>query len=180
MFCREGSRSSPCPANSPAFALLPEIFLMKCPTANLVAWLFVATLAASDAAAQPRTVSIGTGSMSGVYQIAGEAICRLVNRDTPHHGVRCTIKGSGGSAHNLEALRQKTADMMVTDLIEGVYYENKEPGVFCVATDKPFPGTASFKVYMMNKDNQPLLEKVNRWLDSQDKNILKQKWKIHE
>ncbi len=81
---------------------------------------------------------------------------------------------------NLEALRQKTADMMVTDLIEGVYYENKEPGVFCVATDKPFPGTASFKVYMMNKDNQPLLEKVNRWLDSQDKNILKQKWKIHE
>ena len=79
---------------------------MKCPPANLVAWLFVATLAASDAAAQPRTVSIGTGSMSGVYQIAGEAICRLVNRDTPHHGVRCTIKGSSGSAHNLEALRQ--------------------------------------------------------------------------
>jgi TRAP transporter TAXI family solute receptor len=113
MFCREGSRSSPCPANSPAFALLPEIFLMKCPTANLVAWLFVATLAASDAAAQPRTVSIGTGSMSGVYQIAGEAICRLVNRDTPHHGVRCTIKGSGGSAHNLEALRQGEIDFAI-------------------------------------------------------------------
>jgi len=33
---------------------------------------------------------------------------------------------------------------------------------------------------MMKKDNQPLLEKVNRWLDSQDKNVLKQKWKIHE
>ena len=86
---------------------------MKCPTANLVAWLFVATLAASDAAAQPRTVSIGTGSMSGVYQIAGEAICRLVNRDTPHHGVRCTIKGSGGSAHNLEALRQGEIDFAI-------------------------------------------------------------------
>ena len=81
---------------------------------------------------------------------------------------------------NLEALRNKTADMMVTDLIEGFYYQSKEPGVFCVATDKPFPGTRSVKVYMMNKDNQPLLEKVNQWLDRQDKNILKQKWKIHE
>lgn len=67
---------------------------------------------------------------------------------------------------NLEALRQKTADMMVTDLIEGVYYQSNEPGVFCVANEQPFPGTASFKVYMMNKDNPQLLEKVNQWLDS--------------
>ncbi len=55
------------------------------------------------------------------------------------------LSESKNNVDNLEALRQKTADMMVTDLIEGVYYENKEPGVFCVATDKPFPGTASFK-----------------------------------
>lgn len=27
---------------------------------------------------------------------------------------------------NLEALRQKTADMMVTDLIEGDYYQSKD------------------------------------------------------
>ena len=81
---------------------------------------------------------------------------------------------------NLEALRQKTADMMVTDLIEGVYYQSNEPGVFCVANETPFPGTASFKVYMMNKDNPQLLEKVNQWLASQDKNVLKQKWRIHD
>ncbi|MDI2669756.1 transporter substrate-binding domain-containing protein [Klebsiella aerogenes] len=79
---------------------------------------------------------------------------------------------------NLQALRQKTADMMVTDLIEGDYYQSKEPGVFCVANETPFPGTASYKVYMMNKDNPALLEKVNHWLDSQDKNVLKRKWKI--
>ena len=65
---------------------------------------------------------------------------------------------------NLEALRQKTADMMVTDLIEGDYYQSKEPGVFCVANETPFAGTASDKVYMMNKDNPALLEKVNQWL----------------
>lgn len=81
---------------------------------------------------------------------------------------------------NLEALRQKTADMMVTDLIEGVYYESNEPGVFCVANEQPFSGTASFKVYMMNKDNPQLLDKVNQWLASQDKNVLKQKWRIHD
>ena len=33
---------------------------------------------------------------------------------------------------------------------------------------------------MMNKDNPQLLEKVNQWLDSQDKNVLKQKWRIHD
>lgn len=79
---------------------------------------------------------------------------------------------------NLQALRQKTADMMVTDLIEGDYYQSKEPGVFCVANETPFAGTASNKVYMMSKDNPALLEKVNQWLDSQDKEVLKRKWKI--
>ena len=77
-----------------------------------------------------------------------------------------------------QALRQKTADMMVTDLIEGDYYQSKEPGVFCVANETPFAGTASDKVYMMSKDNPALLEKVNQWLDSQDKEVLKRKWKI--
>ncbi|MDU7295076.1 MAG: transporter substrate-binding domain-containing protein [Klebsiella pneumoniae] len=79
---------------------------------------------------------------------------------------------------NLQALRQKTADMMVTDLIEGDYYQSKEPGVFCVANETPFAGTASNKVYMMSKDNPALLKKVNQWLDSQDKEVLKRKWKI--
>ncbi len=31
---------------------------------------------------------------------------------------------------------------------------------------------------MMSKDNPALLEKVNQWLDSQDKEVLKRKWKI--
>ena len=49
--------------------------------------------------------------------------------------------------------------------------------MFCVANETPFPGTASYKVYMMNKDNPALLEKVNHWLDS-GQNVLKRKWKI--
>lgn len=79
----------------------------------------------------------------------------------------------------LQALRQKTADMMITDLIEGDYYQSKEPGVFCVPNETPFPGTESYKVYMMNKDNLMLLKRVNQWLYSRDTHALKRKWKIN-
>ncbi|MGS3582439.1 hypothetical protein ACB309_14320 [Klebsiella pneumoniae] len=48
--------------------------------------------------------------------------------------------------------------------------------MFCVANETPFAGTASNKVYMMSKDNPALPEKVNQWLDSQDKEVLKRKW----
>lgn len=69
-------------------------------------------------------------------------------------------------------------DMMVIDLIEGDYYQSKEFGVFCVVNEMLFVGIVSNKVYMMSKDNLVLLEKVNQWLDSQDKEVFKWKWKI--
>ncbi|AIR00220.1 transporter substrate-binding domain-containing protein [Pluralibacter gergoviae] len=79
---------------------------------------------------------------------------------------------------NLQALRDKSADMMVTDLIEGDWYQGQEPGVFCVATAKPLPGTESDKVYMVRRDNPQLLEKVDQWLAKQDPAALKRKWKL--
>lgn len=79
---------------------------------------------------------------------------------------------------NLQALRNKTADMMVTDRIEGDWYQGQEPGVLCVATPAPLPGTESEKVYMMKQDNPPLLAKVNQWLEKQDPAALQRKWKI--
>ncbi|SUB83437.1 Cyclohexadienyl dehydratase precursor [Pragia fontium] len=81
---------------------------------------------------------------------------------------------------NLQALRDKTADIMVTDLIEGDYYQNKEPNVLCIATEKPFAGTESYKVYMMKKDNAQLLESINTWLQGETKSQLAKKWKIRE
>ncbi|XKM12756.1 transporter substrate-binding domain-containing protein [Orbaceae bacterium ac157xtp] len=65
---------------------------------------------------------------------------------------------------NIQALRDKTADMMVTDLIEGNYYEYKEPGVLCLATKTPFAGTKSYKAYMVQKQNGDLLNAMNQWL----------------
>lgn len=81
---------------------------------------------------------------------------------------------------NLQGIRNKSADIMFTDLIEGDYYQSKEPGVFCVATPEVLAGTGSYKVYMMAKDNQPLLEEVNQWLAGKTKTLLAQKWNISE
>lgn len=79
---------------------------------------------------------------------------------------------------NLQALRDGQADVMITDLIEGDYYHNQEPGVLCMATQTPFSGTASSKVYMVQKDNQALLASINALLAGTTKTQLAQKWKI--
>lgn len=34
----------------------------------------------------------------------------------------------------LQRIRERSADVMFTDLLEGTYYQNKEPCVFCVST----------------------------------------------
>ena len=45
-------------------------------------------LAAGTAATGVQAITIGTGGATGVYQVAGETICRLVNRESARHGVR--------------------------------------------------------------------------------------------
>lgn len=72
----------------------------------LLAALLAVSLAAPDiVAAQERIITIGTGSLTGVYYPAGGAICRLVNRGRKEHGVRCFVESTGGSVDNIKALR---------------------------------------------------------------------------
>lgn len=78
----------------------------------------------------------------------------------------------------LMAIRHNRADVMFTDLIEGRYYENYEPGVFCIASKEVLEGTKSYKVYMMKKDNSDLLHLVNEWLAGKDKDRLAKQWQI--
>lgn len=59
----------------------------------------------APASANERIVTIGTGSITGVYYPAGGAICRLVNRARKEHGIRCFVESTGGSIYNLHALR---------------------------------------------------------------------------
>ncbi|MCX8656512.1 transporter substrate-binding domain-containing protein [Gilliamella sp. B2840] len=79
---------------------------------------------------------------------------------------------------NIQALRDKKADLMVTDLIEGQYYQYKEPNVLCLATNAPFKGTESYKAYMVQLGNQKLLDVINSWLPHSNKQQLAVKWGV--
>ena len=81
--------------------------------------LFSAGLAAvcamtlTTAAEAQRFVTIGTGGVTGVYYPTGGAICRLVNKGSGRHGIRCNVEATGGSVFNLNAIRQGEMDMGV-------------------------------------------------------------------
>ncbi len=64
-------------------------------------------------------VPMGTGGPTGVYFIAGNEICQLMNRaagEAAKEGgdvIRCNAPASGGSIYNLNALRSKDLDFGV-------------------------------------------------------------------
>ncbi|SDS04843.1 hypothetical protein SAMN05216421_0809 [Halopseudomonas xinjiangensis] len=72
-----------------------------------------ATLAATPAVAQEKFVTIGTGGQTGVYYVVGQSICRLLNRNSNEHNIRCNAPSSGGSVANVNAIRGGEMDMGV-------------------------------------------------------------------
>lgn len=73
----------------------------------MLACLLALTLVffAPESRAQENIITIGTGSVTGVYYPAGGAICRLINRGRKEHGIRCFVESTGGSIYNIRALR---------------------------------------------------------------------------
>ncbi len=75
---------------------------------------FAAALVAGAATAQEeRFITIGTGGQTGVYFVVGQSICRLVNRGTAEHGLKCTAPSTGGSIANINAIKAGDMDMGV-------------------------------------------------------------------
>ena len=72
-----------------------------------------ALLAAQTAVAQERFITIGTGGQTGVYFVVGQSICRLVNRGTAEHNLKCTAPSTGGSIANINAIKAGDMDMGV-------------------------------------------------------------------
>ncbi|GAB4258501.1 MAG: TAXI family TRAP transporter solute-binding subunit [Pararhodobacter sp.] len=72
-----------------------------------------AMLVAGAATAQERFITIGTGGQTGVYYVVGQSICRLVNRGTAQHNLRCTAPSTGGSIANINAIAAGDMDMGV-------------------------------------------------------------------
>ena len=62
--------------------------------------------------AQEKFVTIGTGGQTGVYYQVGGSICRLVNRGTKDHGIKCTHT-TGGSVANINGIRAGDLDLGV-------------------------------------------------------------------
>jgi TRAP transporter TAXI family solute receptor len=70
-------------------------------------------LTGTAVAAQDRFITIGTGGQTGVYFVVGQSICRLVNRGSADHGLKCTAPSTGGSIANINAISAGDMDMGV-------------------------------------------------------------------
>jgi len=66
----------------------------------------------SFAVAQEKFVTIGTGGQTGVYYQVGGAICRLVNKGSKDHNIKCTHT-TGGSVANINGIRNGDIDLGV-------------------------------------------------------------------
>ena len=75
--------------------------------------LAAAMLAGTAAAAQDKFITIGTGGQTGVYFVVGQSICRLLNRGTSEHNLKCTAPSTGGSIANINAIKAGDMDMGV-------------------------------------------------------------------
>ncbi len=79
----------------------------------LTASAVVLTMAIGGTAlAEEKFVTIGTGGQTGVYYQVGGAICRLVNRGTDDHDIKCTHT-TGGSVANINGIRTGDLDLGV-------------------------------------------------------------------
>ena len=75
---------------------------------------FAGAMALGTAAtAQEKFITIGTGGQTGVYFVVGQSICRLVNRGTAEHNLKCTAPSTGGSIANINAIKAGDMDMGV-------------------------------------------------------------------
>ncbi|MEX6500494.1 TAXI family TRAP transporter solute-binding subunit [Pseudomonas zhanjiangensis] len=81
---------------------------------RLLAWILLAALAGpalNDAAvAAPAQIRIGTGGQTGVYYVAGQAICSLLKRDRRQHGIDCEAPVTAGGVANVNGLRRAQLD----------------------------------------------------------------------
>ncbi|MHA7772351.1 TAXI family TRAP transporter solute-binding subunit [Roseibium sp. M-1] len=72
---------------------------------KLAAAAAISLLAAGAAKAEETFITIGTGGQTGVYYVVGQSICRLVNRGSAEHNIKCTAPSTGGSIDNINAIK---------------------------------------------------------------------------
>ncbi len=81
--------------------------------AGAVALAMTTTGFAGSASADETFITIGTGGQTGVYYVVGQSICRLVNRGSAEHNIKCTAPSTGGSIDNINAIKNGDRQMGV-------------------------------------------------------------------
>ena len=74
-------------------------------------------------------MSIGTGGVTAVFFLAGNTICRIINRERKQHGIRCTAESTAGTIYNLNTLRNGDMDFGVVQS-DGLFHAWKGSGAF--------------------------------------------------
>lgn len=69
-----------------------------------------ATLCGTSTVSAQDFITIGTGSVTGVYYPTGGAICKLVNKERKTHNIRCSVESTGGSIYNVNTIRSGELD----------------------------------------------------------------------
>ena len=85
---------------------------MKFSKIGILGAAVVGTFVATSAVQAETFVTIGTGGQTGVYYQVGGAICRLVNKGTANHSIKCTHT-TGGSVANINGIRAGDLDLGV-------------------------------------------------------------------
>ncbi len=82
-------------------------------TGTALAWALMAPTPATAEPPPSTTIVLSSGEAGGLYYPLGGAVCRLVNKGREHHGLRCLVEPSAGSAANLAALRSGEVDLAI-------------------------------------------------------------------
>ncbi len=75
--------------------------------------LLGAAMVSAPAVADSRYITIGTGGQTGVYYVVGQSVCRMVNRGSDEHNIRCNAPSTGGSVANVNGMKSGDLDMGV-------------------------------------------------------------------
>ncbi len=73
----------------------------------------VSAVVMTPVVADTKFISVGTGGQTGMYYVTGQSICKMVNRDTAKHNLRCSAPATGGSIANINEIKAGNSDMGV-------------------------------------------------------------------
>ncbi len=73
--------------------------------ASAIALLFGGLGTTNSYAGDIEHFSVGTAGQTGVYYVVGQSICKMVNRQTADHNLRCSAPSTGGSIANINSIR---------------------------------------------------------------------------